>query len=116
MHLVYISSWKCWYKFSGWMGQYMIALNGNFYGLAFLYLFFLLRLKIIFRNTALRLNKFMFIILLFGLLIQLITPIFSTYFFMSGWNPYDRIWALRFFNVICLYKFNLFRYCINIIF
>lgn len=77
----------------------MVGLNGYAYGLALLYIFFMLRAKKAFSRTRLRLNKYIVILFNIGLLIQLITPIGFTFYFLSGWDDYNRTWALRYFNI-----------------
>lgn len=59
----------------------------------------MLRAKRVFQNTALRLDKYINFIFNLGLLVQLITPIFSTYFFLSGWDELRRTWGVRLINV-----------------
>ena len=94
------SGWECWYnEFRAWEGTYMVGLNGYAYGLALLYIFFMQRAKKVFRKTRLRLNRCVLILFNLGLFIQLTTPIGFTYYFLSGWDEYNRTWALRYFNI-----------------
>ena len=76
----------------------MVGLNGYSYGLALLNLFFMLRLQKVFGS---KLNLHIIVRVLFGmaLLIQLITPIIFTFYFLSGWDAFNRTLALRFFNI-----------------
>ena len=78
---------------------YMVGLAGYAYGLALLCLFFMLRAQKVFRNTKLRLNKCTKILFIIGLSIQLLTPIGFIFYFLSGWDEYNRTWALRYFNI-----------------
>lgn len=94
------AGWECWYNgFRPWEGTYMVGLNGYAYGLALLYVYFMLRARKVFSRTRLRLNKYVIILFNVGLFIQLITPICFTYYFLSGWDEYNRTWALRYFNI-----------------
>lgn len=77
----------------------MVGLNGYTYGLALLCLFFMLRAQGVFAKTAYRLNRSVQILFMIGLGIQLLTPIGFTYHFLSGWDEYNRTWALRYFNL-----------------
>ena len=78
-------------------GTYMVGLNGYAYGLALLNLFFVVRLQRVFGSVGLHvIIKILFII---GLLIQFITPIIFTYYFLSGWDDVNRTLALRCFSV-----------------
>ena len=76
----------------------MVGVAGYLYGLAALYLFFVLRLKKVFDSTGLGINNFINVLLLIGLTMQLVTPILSIWKFLSGWNDIDRTWALFWFN------------------
>ena len=94
------SGWECWYdNFLSWQSLYVAPLDFYLYGLAILYLFFILRLYYSFKGTALRLNKSVFLIMIFGLFVQLSTPpILSYYFLCCGWDPVARYHALSWFN------------------
>ena len=76
----------------------MVGVGGYLYGLAFLYLFFMLRLKFVFDGTKLKLGKFILFILYLGLLTQFFLPIPIIFYFLAGWDDYNRTWALTYFN------------------
>lgn len=89
-------TWECWFDFFYFSLMAQIATCAYRYGSAFLCLFFLLRLKFVFdRIPTLRLNKYIYYVLLFGMVIQFTTPPLCTYYFLSGWDK-NSVWALRF--------------------
>lgn len=77
----------------------MFGTNGYSIGMALLYLFFWVRLQIVFESTSMRLSKSIKIIFGIFLLVQVITAIISTYYFMSGWNQTVREIALNAWTV-----------------
>eukprot|EP01084_Bolivina_argentea_P066829 121855_1 len=92
------AGWDCWYDFTGWEATIMIGLVSYQYGLAVLCFFFILRLKTISAAGAVekfQLHKFTMWILTIGIVVQIICPIMSCYYFMKAWDPIVRQNALR---------------------
>ena len=77
----------------------MFGTNGYSLGMIFLYVFFWIRLQVVFEETSMRLSIFIKIFFVILLLIQLITTILSTYYFMLGWNETVREAALRYWTM-----------------
>eukprot|EP01084_Bolivina_argentea_P104510 187119_1 len=91
------AGWECWYnQFLPWEGTAMVGLTPYMVGLTAIYLFFLLRMKIIFDGIAIQLHKLFWIIFLISFILQLILSILTTFYFLSGWDDYNRTWALRY--------------------
>ena len=77
----------------------MFGTNGYSLGMALLYVFFWIRLQIVFEETSMRLSTCMKISFSILLLIQLTTTILSTYYFMLGWNQKVRAAALNYWTM-----------------
>eukprot|EP00485_Elphidium_margaritaceum_P001340 CAMPEP_0202701598 /NCGR_PEP_ID=MMETSP1385-20130828/14669_1 /ASSEMBLY_ACC=CAM_ASM_000861 /TAXON_ID=933848 /ORGANISM="Elphidium margaritaceum" /LENGTH=437 /DNA_ID=CAMNT_0049359049 /DNA_START=125 /DNA_END=1438 /DNA_ORIENTATION=+ len=75
----------------------LVGLCFNFFGLSFLYLFTLYRLKIVFANTPFELNRIIFVVFWLAFLVQIVSTIMSAYYFMAEPWPWPK--GLRWYTI-----------------